>query len=304
MTPLQLQGIGMTSQRTRDRLIDRLKKQGICRPDVLEVMANTPRHLFVDEALSHRAYEDTALPIGFGQTISQPYIVAKMTEILLNTGSVDNVLEIGTGCGYQTLVLSQLMNRIYSVERIEGLQKKAKQRMALLRSHGVTRDEADMIGESDGPWYYQQVSLGFNYRMTELQAALGLSQLTRLSQFVVNRNRLAERYDVLLSELPVERPIVDKSCYSAFHLYIVRLQLCSVSRRQVFDAMRSQGIGVHVHYIPVHTQPYYQALGFASGDFPAAESYYECALSLPLYQQMTEPEQDSVVAALREALLI
>jgi len=183
-------------------------------------------------------------------------------------------------------------------------QPKLAERMALLRSHGVTRDEAAMIGESDGPWYYQQVSLGFNYRMTELQAALGLSQLTRLSQFVVNRNRLAKRYDVLLSELPLERPIVDGSCYSAFHLYIVRLKLCGVSRRQVFEAMRSQGIGVHVHYIPVHTQPYYQALGFASGDFPVAESYYECALSLPLYQQMTESEQDRVVAALREALLI
>ncbi len=143
MTPLQLQGIGMTSQRTRDRLINRLKEQGITHPDVLEVMANTPRHLFVDEALSHRAYEDTALPIGFGQTISQPYIVAKMTEILLNTGSVENVLEIGTGCGYQTLVLSQLMNRIYSVERIEGLQKKAKQRMALLRINNVRFRLAD-----------------------------------------------------------------------------------------------------------------------------------------------------------------
>lgn len=146
MTPLQLQGIGMTSQRTRDRLIARLMDKGIKNKDVLEVMANTPRHLFVDEALSHKAYEDTALPIGYGQTISQPYIVAKMTEILLEAGELDNVLEIGTGCGYQTLVLSQLVRRVYSVERIAPLQTKAKQRMQLLRVNNAR------FQHSDGNW--------------------------------------------------------------------------------------------------------------------------------------------------------
>ncbi|MGK0446000.1 MAG: protein-L-isoaspartate(D-aspartate) O-methyltransferase [Bermanella sp.] len=146
MTPLQLQGIGMTSQRTRDRLITRLLGKGIKNPDVLEVIANTPRHLFVDEALSHKAYEDTALPIGYGQTISQPYTVAKMTEILLEAGELDNVLEIGTGCGYQTLVLSQLVRRVYSVERIAPLQKKAKERMQLLRVNNVR------FQHSDGNW--------------------------------------------------------------------------------------------------------------------------------------------------------
>lgn len=143
MTPLQLQGIGMTSQRTRDRLVARLREQGIKNNDVLEVMANTPRHLFVDEALSHRAYEDTALPIGFGQTISQPYIVAKMTELLLSNGQLDSVLEIGTGCGYQTTVLSQLVGRVYSVERIAPLQDKAKQRAQLLRLNNVKFQLAD-----------------------------------------------------------------------------------------------------------------------------------------------------------------
>lgn len=143
MTPLQLQGIGMTSQRTRDRLVARLREQGINNEDVLEVMANTPRHLFVDEALSHRAYEDTALPIGFGQTISQPYIVAKMTELLLRNGPLDSVLEIGTGCGYQTTVLSQLVGRVYSVERIAPLQDKAKQRAQLLRLNNVKFQLAD-----------------------------------------------------------------------------------------------------------------------------------------------------------------
>jgi protein-L-isoaspartate(D-aspartate) O-methyltransferase len=146
MTPLQLQGIGMTSQRTRDRLIARLIERGIKNTEVLEVIANTPRHLFVDEALSHKAYEDTALPIGYGQTISQPYTVAKMTEILLEAGELDNVLEIGTGCGYQTLVLSQLVRRVYSVERIAPLQKKAKERMQLLRVNNVR------FQHSDGNW--------------------------------------------------------------------------------------------------------------------------------------------------------
>ena len=143
MTPLQLQGIGMTSQRTRDRLVNRLKEQGITNQDVLDVMANTPRHIFVDEALSHRAYEDTALPIGHGQTISQPYIVAKMTELILESGPVDNVLEIGPGCGYQTTVLAQLVGRVYSVERIAPLQKKARERASVLRTHNVRFKHAD-----------------------------------------------------------------------------------------------------------------------------------------------------------------
>jgi protein-L-isoaspartate(D-aspartate) O-methyltransferase len=133
----------MTSQRTRDRLVARLREQGIKNNDVLEVMANTPRHLFVDEALSHRAYEDTALPIGFGQTISQPYIVAKMTELLLKADPLESVLEIGTGCGYQTTVLSQLVGRVYSVERIAPLQDKAKQRAKLLRLNNVKFNLAD-----------------------------------------------------------------------------------------------------------------------------------------------------------------
>lgn len=146
MTPLQLQGIGMTSQRTRDRLVARLREQGIKNKDVLEVMANTPRHIFIEEALSHRAYEDTALPIGFGQTISQPYIVAKMTELLLEAGPLESVLEIGTGCGYQTTVLSQLVGRIHSVERIAPLQEKAKKITSLLRVNNVR------FKHSDGNW--------------------------------------------------------------------------------------------------------------------------------------------------------
>ncbi len=143
MNKLQLQGIGMTSQRTRSRLVQRLKDQGITDPQVLEVMGNTPRHIFIDEALSHRAYEDTALPIGFNQTISQPYIVARMTEILLAEGPLDKVLEVGTGSGYQTTVLAQLVEQVYSVERIKPLQDKARQRFTLLKLRNISLKHSD-----------------------------------------------------------------------------------------------------------------------------------------------------------------
>lgn len=133
----QHHGIGMTSQRTRERLIERLYEEGLSNPRVLEVIRRTPRHLFVDEALAHRAYEDTALPIGHNQTISQPYIVGRMTELLLAAGPLDKVLEIGTGSGYQTAVLTQLVERVFSVERIQSLQERAKERLAALNIRNV-----------------------------------------------------------------------------------------------------------------------------------------------------------------------
>jgi protein-L-isoaspartate(D-aspartate) O-methyltransferase len=134
---LQHHGIGMTSQRTRERLIERLYEEGLSNPHVLEVIRRTPRHLFVDEALAHRAYEDTALPIGHNQTISQPYMVGRMTELLLSAGPLDKVLEIGTGSGYQTAVLAQLVERVFSVERIQSLQERAKERLAELKLRNV-----------------------------------------------------------------------------------------------------------------------------------------------------------------------
>ncbi len=141
-----LKGIGMTSQRTRDRLIDRLARQGIRNEKVLEVMRNTPRHLFIDEALSHRAYEDTALPIGHGQTISQPYIVAQMTQLILQPGLPSSVLEVGTGCGYQTAVLAQIVPHVYSIERIGALCQQAKKRLADLQLYNVELRHTDGIG--------------------------------------------------------------------------------------------------------------------------------------------------------------
>jgi protein-L-isoaspartate(D-aspartate) O-methyltransferase len=146
MMMLNVKGIGMTSMRTRERMVGRLKEQGITNHKILDAMRNTPRHLFVDEALASRAYEDTALPIGYNQTISQPYIVAKMTELLLASGPLAKVLEIGTGCGYQTAVLSQLVDYVYTVERIQPLQKKAKNLVWSLKHKNIS------YLHSDGGW--------------------------------------------------------------------------------------------------------------------------------------------------------
>lgn len=178
------------------------------------------------------------------------------------------------------------------------------ERLLLLRSHGITREPGKMTEPAHGPWYYQQIELGFNYRMTDIQAALGASQMRRLNEFVEKRQSLAQRYDLLLAGLPVITPVRYRDAYSAFHLYVIRLQLQRLrkSHAEVFAELRSRGIGVNLHYIPVHTQPYYAQLGFRKGDFPEAERYYSEALSLPLYAALNEMQQDAVVQALKDAL--
>jgi len=177
-------------------------------------------------------------------------------------------------------------------------------KMQLFRSHGITKDATQMTHEIDGPWYYQQIALGYNYRMTELQAALGVSQMQRLQSFVAARHILARRYDQLLDHLPVTIPWQHPNSYSGLHLYVIRLQLdkLSVSHRQVFEELRAQGLGVNLHYIPIHMQPYYQKLGFSKGMFPQAEAYYEQAISIPLYHHMTVEEQNRVVNVLQAVL--
>ena len=179
-------------------------------------------------------------------------------------------------------------------------------KMALFRSHGITRDPGQMTHESDGPWYYQQIELGYNYRMTDLQAALGVSQMDRLESYVARRHELASRYDELLAALPVTTPWQHPDSYSGLHLYAIRLQLHQVkhSHQQVFESLREQGIGVNLHYIPVHTHPYYKAMGFKPNDFPEAQRYYAEAISLPMYVGLSEIQQDAVLDALRKALYV
>jgi UDP-4-amino-4,6-dideoxy-N-acetyl-beta-L-altrosamine transaminase len=180
---------------------------------------------------------------------------------------------------------------------------KLARRMELARSHGMTREPQEMDKASEGAWYYQQVLLGYNYRMTELQAALGVNQLRSIEDFIARRHEVRARYDRELASLPLVLPPADEDGRSALHLYPVQLLPGQEQRRRaVFDGLRRRGIGVNVHYIPIHTQPYYRALGFAPGDFPAAESYYARALSLPMHAGLTDGEIDRVVAALRAEL--
>ncbi len=173
-------------------------------------------------------------------------------------------------------------------------------RLAMLRTHGITKASDAFEAENDGDWYYEQQSLGYNYRMTELQAGLGCSQLARLPLFLKRRRELAARYDQLLADLPVLRPFQSVSSLSSWHLYVI--QVDDDVRKAVFDGLREAGIGVQVHYIPVHLQPYYRQLGFKAGDYPVAEAYYSKAISLPLYPDLTDAQQDYVVAALRTLL--
>jgi UDP-4-amino-4,6-dideoxy-N-acetyl-beta-L-altrosamine transaminase len=175
------------------------------------------------------------------------------------------------------------------------------QKLRLARSHGITRDPALIDDELDGPWAYRQIDLGYNYRLTDIQAALGTSQLSRIEDFVTRRNGLAQRYNLLLNDMPVRPLSVHDSALSAYHLYVVRIDevAAGLTRRDVFDALADQGIRCQVHYIPVHLQPVYRRFGFQPGDFPAAEDYYREALTLPLFPSMTDVDQDRVVAALK-----
>lgn len=177
------------------------------------------------------------------------------------------------------------------------------EKMSLLRSHGITRDPNQMTQIPDGPWYYQQIDLGFNYRMTDIQAALGISQMQRLEQYISKRHDIAENYNKMIGGLPVTIPHQHSDCYSAFHLYVIRVNKnAPVSHKVLFKNLRAKNIGVNLHYIPVHTQPYYKNLGFKTGDFPNAENYYKEAISLPMYSSLTDVDQEYVSKALLEML--
>lgn len=177
-------------------------------------------------------------------------------------------------------------------------------KLKLYRSHGITRDTDLMTQEADGPWYYQQIELGFNYRMTDMQAALGCSQMDSLDEFVARRRYLVKRYNEKLKNLPLRTPYQDEATNPSWHIYIIRVDFTKVtlSKKGIFAHMRDRGIALNLHYIPVHTQPYYQNLGFQKGDFPVSEKYYEEAITLPLYYDLTDEQQDKVVEALKEVL--
>ncbi|MBS4051179.1 MAG: UDP-4-amino-4,6-dideoxy-N-acetyl-beta-L-altrosamine transaminase [Methylomonas sp.] len=232
-----------------------------------------------------RILEDASHAIG-GKYLDQPIGNCRYSDI--SVFSFHPVKIITTGEGGMALTNDPLLAK----------------RMALLRSHGITREAAEMTHEADGPWYYQQIELGFNYRMTDLQAALGLSQLKRLDAFVARRHRLAGFYRQYLAGLPAAVQSQPVNCYSALHLFVIRLQSadCKMSHREVFCRLRDAGIGVNLHYIPVHLQPYYRQRGFKPGDFPQAERYYAEAITLPLYPDLSELQQLHVIATLRASV--
>ena len=178
------------------------------------------------------------------------------------------------------------------------------EKLVLYRSHGITRDASKMTKESDGPWYYQQIELGYNYRMTDIQAALGYSQMERLDAFVARRRQLAKWYDELLVDLPIRRPKQSEDTNSSWHIYVVRLDKTRVkkSKAEIFKEMEKRGVTLNLHYIPVHLQPYYQKLGFRQGDFSVSERYYEEAFTLPLYYELTDEQQKEIVQALQLTL--
>ncbi len=175
------------------------------------------------------------------------------------------------------------------------------EKMSMLRSHGITYDNASMQQqEPEEIWNYQQIDLGFNYRMSDIHAALGLSQMQRLDTFVAQRHTIASKYNLMLSGLPVVIPFQHRNGYSSFHLYVICLKLNAINKthRQVFETLHLAGIGINVHYIPVHMQPYYQKFGFKRGDFPVAEDYFSKAISLPIFPDLTYKQQDIVIGTL------
>jgi UDP-4-amino-4,6-dideoxy-N-acetyl-beta-L-altrosamine transaminase len=178
------------------------------------------------------------------------------------------------------------------------------EKLNLYRSHGITRDPNKMTEKSHGSWYYQQVSLGYNYRMTDIQAALGVSQINRINEFITKRHQISSRYNELLANLPVRTPVSLPDTKSALHLYVIRLKLeeLNTSHSKIFEELRADGIGVNIHYIPIHMQPYYKNMGFKSGDFPDSEQYYKEAISLPMFPAMSEVEQDRVIDVLTSKL--
>jgi dTDP-4-amino-4,6-dideoxygalactose transaminase len=164
----------------------------------------------------------------------------------------------------------------------------------------VTRDVKQMVTESHGPWYYQQLELGYNYRLSDLHAALGLSQLSKLDTFINRRTELALKYQKMLIDLPIKLPVFNNNSNSAWHIYMV--ELIRHDRKTVFEQLHAKGIGVNVHYIPIHLHPYYQRMGFKQGDFPIAENFYNNALTLPLFPSLSDEQQTSVIDVLHEVL--
>ncbi len=214
-----------------------------------------------------------------------------------------------TGCGQYSDITVFSFHPVKIITTGEGgmavtNNKTLADKMRLLRSHGITRDPAQMTQQPDGDWYYQQLDLGFNYRMNDIQAALGLSQLSKLNSFIKARQAIAKQYFKALTNLPLLLPFESTESQSAYHLFIIQLTTpVNDQHKKIFNYLRQNGIGVNIHYIPIHTQPYYQKLGFKNGDYPVAENYYKKSLSIPIYPSLTDDEQRFTIATIQQAVL-
>lgn len=235
--------------------------------------------------------------------LTQKHAIIVIEDAAHGLGGSYQQTKIGS-CVYSDLTVLSF-HPVKSITSAEGgavltNHKAMFERLLLFAKHGVTKDVAQYQGDSHGPWYYQQLALGYNYRLSDLHAALGLSQLKKLDVFIQRRAGIANKYDLALADLPLKLPSVEPHSHSAWHLYMV--ELTEHSRQEIYQQLHAKGVGVNVHYIPIHLQPYYQQLGFKQGDFPASEYFYQHALTLPLFASMTDKEQNKVIDTLIEVL--
>lgn len=237
------------------------------------------------------------------RALTQPYSIILIEDAAHGLGGSYQQSKIGS-CVYSDMAVLSF-HPVKSITSAEGgavltNQSHYYQQLQLFAKHGVTKDPVQYQGESHGPWYYQQLELGYNYRLSDMQAALGLSQLQKLDPFIKRRTDLAKVYDKALKNLPLKLPIVESHSHSAWHLYMIELK--HHDRHSIYQKLHAKGVGVNVHYIPIHLQPYYQKLGFKPGDFPNSEHFYKHALTLPLFPSLTDAEQSKVIDALQEVL--
>ena len=234
--------------------------------------------------------------------LTQQYAIVLIEDAAHALGGSYQQQKVGS-CQYSDMAVLSF-HPVKSITSAEGgavltNSKAYDDRIKLFGKHGVTRDVRQMETESHGPWYYQQIELGYNYRLSDLHAALGLSQLSKLDKFILRRTELALNYQKMLSDLPLKLPVFD-DLKSAWHIYMV--ELTQHDRKTVFEQLHAKGVGVNVHYIPIHLHPYYQRLGFKQGDFPIAENFYNNALTLPLFPSLTDEQQNKVIDVFHEVL--
>ncbi len=235
--------------------------------------------------------------------LTQKYGIALVEDAAHALGGSYKHTKVGS-CQYSDMAVLSF-HPVKSITSAEGgavltNSKAYDDRIKLFGKHGVTRDVKQMETESHGPWYYQQIELGYNYRLSDLHAALGLSQLRKLDAFILRRTELALNYQEMLTDLPLKLPVLRDYSKSAWHLYMV--ELTQHDRKSVFEQLHAKGVGVNVHYIPIHLHPFYQKMGFKQGDFPGAEFFYNNALTLPLFPSLSDQQQNTVIEVLHEIL--